>query len=67
MFKVKNVKSKVSDPKKNITITGVCVRGGKLVDESGDITAGILNELPDPEQPFDIKITLVLDEDPEEE
>lgn len=63
MFKVNNTEAKISSAKRNITISGVSIVDGKLVDESGDIVENLFDALPDPTQPFTIKISIKLDDD----
>jgi len=67
MFKVKNTESKKTVAKRNITISGVKIDGGKFYDESGDITANLISALPDPEMEFTIKISIELDDEEETE
>lgn len=64
MFKVKEVDSKITPAKKNITISGVKIDGSTLVDEDGSIVDKLADEIGNDE--FTIKISIELpDEDAE--
>lgn len=68
MIVSKSTKSRVVDPKKNIKISGVTIKNGIFVDEQGDIAGRLSQLLPDAEvEPFEIKISITLEEDPEED
>lgn len=63
MFKVKEVESKVTPAKKNITISGVKIENNTLVDEDGSIMSKLADEMGNEE--FTIKISLELPEETE--
>ena len=63
MFKVKEVESKVTPAKKNITISGVKIENNTLVDEDGSIMSKLADEMGNEE--FTIKISLELPEESE--
>ena len=63
MIKVKDVESKQTEAKRNITISGVSVINNELVDEDGNIANAILEKLPDGVNEFDIKISIILPSD----
>ena len=63
MFKVKEVESKVTPAKKNITISGVKIENNTLVDEDGSIMSKLADEMGNEE--FTIKISLELSEESE--
>lgn len=63
MLQIKETPSKVSAPKKTITVKGAIVDNLKFVDETGDITSEVLSAIPDEFETIDIKITLELQED----
>lgn len=63
MFKVKEVESKVTPAKKNITISGVKIENNTLVDEDGSIMSKLADEMSNEE--FTIKISLELPEETE--
>lgn len=66
MIKVKDTEAKMSVPKRTITVTGVSIEDGVLVDESGEIVYLIEERLPEGVEVFDIKITVELPEEDEE-
>ncbi len=63
MITVKDAPGRVSKPKRNITIDGVTVEDGQLVDEMGNIAEAVADALPDGATTFTIKITIDLPED----
>lgn len=63
MFKVKEVESKVTPAKKNITISGVKIENNTLVDEDGSIMSKLADEMGNEE--FTIKISLELPDETE--
>lgn len=63
MFKVKEVESKTTPAKKNITISGVKIENNTLVDEDGSIMSKLADEMGNEE--FTIKISLALPEETE--
>ncbi|RFZ78235.1 hypothetical protein DS742_14050 [Lacrimispora amygdalina] len=67
MIKVKDVDSKWSPRKKNITIENIRVDGDKFVDEEGSIMDRLVEALPNGEDTtFTIKISLELPDEVEE-
>lgn len=67
MIKVKDVDSKWSPRKKNITIENIRVDGDKFVDEEGSIMDRLVEALPDGEDTqFTIKISIELPEEIDE-
>ena len=64
MLSIKETPSKVSAPKKTITVKGAIVKDLKFFDETGDITSDVLSAIPEEFESIDLKITLEL---PEEE
>lgn len=67
MIKVKDVDSKWSPRKKNITIENIRVDGDKFVDEEGSIMDRLVEALPDGEDTqFTIKISIELPEELDE-
>jgi hypothetical protein len=50
----------VTPGSRNITIDGVRIEGGKLVDEAGDIVSALAETLPDGVDEFTIKIKIEL-------
>ena len=67
MIKVKDVDSKWSPKKKNITIENIKVDGDRFVDEEGSIMDRLVEALPDGEDTtFTIKISIELPEESDE-
>lgn len=60
MIKFKDSASRVTPGSRNITIDGVRIEGGKLVDEAGDIVSALAETLPDGVDEFTIKIKIEL-------
>ncbi len=60
MIKFKDSASRVTPGSRNITIDGVRIEGGKLVDEAGDIVSALAETLPDNVDEFTIKIKIEL-------
>ena len=60
MIKFKDSASRVTPGSRNITIDGVRIEGGKLVDEAGDIVSALAETLPDSVDEFTIKIKIEL-------
>jgi len=60
MIKFKDSVSRVTPGSRNITIDGVRIEGGKLVDEAGDIVSALAETLPDGVDEFTIKIKIEL-------
>lgn len=58
--KVTNTDAKVSAPKRTITIKGAVIKDLKFVDETGDVTNMVLEEIPENLETIDVKITLEL-------
>ena len=64
--KITNTDAKLSVPKRTITIKGAIVKDLKFVDETGDVTNVVLDEIPENIETIDIKITLELPEEANE-
>lgn len=60
MIKFKDSASRVTPGSRNITIDGVRIEGGKLVDEAGDIVSALAETLPDGVDEFTMKIKIEL-------
>lgn len=59
MVTVKDIDSKITPPKKQITITDVSVKDGNFIDEEGNIAERLADALPDGEDTtFTIKISI---------
>lgn len=64
MVKFKDSAPRTTPGSRNITVEGVRIEGGKLVDESGDIVSALADSLPNGVEEFTIKIKIEL---PDEE
>ena len=60
MIKFKDSASRVTPGSRNITIDGVRIEDGKLVDEAGDIVSALAETLPDGVDEFTMKIKIEL-------
>lgn len=58
--KITNTDAKVSAPKRTISIKGAVVKDLKFVDETGDVTDMVLEQIPVNLETIDVKITLEL-------
>ena len=63
---VKNTESKVTAPKRTITVKGAVVNDLRFVDETGDVTSQVLEQIPKDLQTIDVKISIELDSEFEE-
>lgn len=63
---VKNTESKVTAPKRTITVKGAVVKDLRFVDETGDVTSQVLEQIPEGLQTIDVKISIELDSESEE-
>ncbi len=63
---VKNIESKVTTPKRTITVKGAIVKDLKFVDETGDVTSQVLEQIPEDLQTIDVKINIELDSESRE-
>ena len=62
---VKNTESKVTAPKRTITVKGAVVNDLRFVDETGDVTSQVLEQIPKDLQTIDVKISIELDSESE--
>lgn len=60
MVKFKDSASRVTPGSRNITVEGVYIEDGKLMDESGDIVSALKSTLPEGIDEFTIKIKIEL-------
>lgn len=58
--KVTNTDAKVSAPKRTIVIKNAVIKELKFVDETGDVTNMVLEEIPKNLETIDVKIALEL-------
>ena len=63
---VKNTESKVTAPKRTITVKGAVVNDLRFVDETGDVTSQVVEQIPKDLQAIDVKISIELDSESEE-
>ena len=63
---VKNTESKITAPKRTITVKGAVVNNLRFVDETGDVTSQVLEQIPKDLQTIDVKISIELDSESEE-
>lgn len=62
MVSVKEIESKQTSAKKNITIKDAIVSELRFVDETGDVTDQVLSAIPEEFKTINVKITLELPE-----
>lgn len=60
MIKVTTSQEKLTPAKKNIKLDGIFVKDLKFVDETGDITQQVIDELPEGTLQVGFKITVEL-------
>ena len=58
---VKNIESKVTVPKRNITVKGALIDKMVFYDETGDVTKQVLEQFPEGMSTVDVKISIELD------
>lgn len=63
---VKNTESKVTAAKRTITVKDAVVKELRFVDESGDVTNQVLEQIPDGLETINVKISIELDSESEE-
>lgn len=64
--KIKNTDARISTPKRTITIKGAIVKELRFVDETGDVTDTVLEQIPENLETIDAKITLELHDEVDE-
>ena len=60
MVQIKDIESKVSNAKKNITIKNAVVKELRFVDETGDVTNQVLEAIPKNIETITVKISIDL-------
>lgn len=60
--KIVNTEAKVSAPKRTITIKGAIIDKLRFVDDTGDVTDKVFEQIPDDLDTIDVKISLELPE-----
>jgi hypothetical protein len=63
---VKNTESRVTAPKRTITVKDAVVKELRFVDESGDVTNQVLEQIPEGLETINVKISIELDSETEE-
>lgn len=63
---VKNTESKVTAAKRTITVKDAVVKELRFVDESGDVTNQVLEQIPEGLETINVKISIELDSETEE-
>ena len=61
---VKNTESKITTAKRTITVKGAVVKDLRFVDETGNVTSQVLEQIPESLETIDVKISIEL---PDEE
>lgn len=64
---VKNIESKVTAPKRNITVKGALIDKMVFYDETGDVTKQVLEQFPEGMSTVDVKISIELDPESDDE
>ena len=57
---VKNTESKVTTAKRTITVKGAVVNELRFVDETGNVTNQVLEQIPESLETIDVKISIEL-------
>lgn len=60
MIKITTSQEKLTPAKKNIKLDGIFAKDLKFVDETGDVTAQVLEQLPENLETIDVKISIEL-------
>lgn len=63
---VKNTESRLTAPKRTITVKDAVVKELRFVDESGDVTNQVLEQIPEGLETINVKISIELDSETEE-
>lgn len=63
---VKNTESKITSAKRTIIVKGAIVKDLRFVDETGDVTSQVLEQIPENLDIIDVKISIELDSESEE-
>lgn len=61
MVNIKETKGSVTVPKRNITVKGAIVKGLRFVDETGDVTQQVLEQIPEGLDTINVKISIELE------
>lgn len=61
MVDIKETKGSVTAPKRNITVKGAIVKDLRFVDETGDVTQQVLEQIPEGLDTINVKISIELE------
>ena len=61
MVDIKETKGSVTAPKRNITVKGAIVKNLRFVDETGDVTQQVLEQIPEGLDTINVKISIELE------
>lgn len=61
MVDIKETKGSVTAPKRNITVKGAIVKDLRFVDETGDVTQQVLEQIPKGLDTINVKISIELE------
>lgn len=64
--KITNTEARISAPKRTITIKGAVIDQLRFVDNTGNVTDKVLEQIPENLETIDVKITLELSEEIDE-
>ena len=64
--KITNTEARISAPKRTITIKGAVIDQLRFVDNTGNVTDKVLEQIPENLETIDVKITLELPEEIDE-
>ena len=61
MVDIKETKGSITAPKRNITVKGAIVKDLRFVDETGDVTQQVLEQIPEGLDIINVKISIELE------
>ena len=61
MVDIKETKGSITAPKRNITVKGAIVNDLRFVDETGDVTQQVLEQIPEGLDTINVKISIELE------
>lgn len=61
MVDIKETKGSITAPKRNITVKGAIVKDLRFVDETGDVTQQVLEQIPEGLDTINVKISIELE------
>jgi hypothetical protein len=60
MVNIKETKGSITAPKRNIIVKGAIIKDLPFVDETGDVTAQVVEQIPESLETIDVKISIEL-------